>query len=244
MAPRYGGGVIIDARFNGPPGSGNGGYSAGTVAAALPPGDGIPEVTLRSPPRLGVPFSVQERDGGIAVLDGDVLVAEARRIPAALSAPEPVSFDVAVEASEASPVHRKHPYPGCFVCGTDRDAVDGLRLIPGPVHDRRIAAGWWVPDPSVTDPDGVVRREVMWAALDCPSWFAYACFEPVDGLPLLGRLAADIRELPRAGERLISVGWFDERDGRKVHSGAALYREDGTLLGVSRATWIILAQPA
>ena len=29
--------------------------------------------------------------------------------------------------------HHDHPFPGCFVCGTERAAGDGLRLFPGPV---------------------------------------------------------------------------------------------------------------
>ena len=188
--------VFIDERYNGPPGSANGGYASGVIAAALPPGNGIPEVTLRSPPPLGRELAVQSRGDGIAVLDGDVLVAEARRVPADLEHVDAVPFESAVAASDASPIHDRHPYPGCFVCGPERDARDGLRIIPGPVDDRKVVASPWIPDATVADGDGVVHPAVVWSALDCPSWFAYSCFEPVDGLMLLGRLTADILRTP------------------------------------------------
>lgn len=237
--------VFIGERYNGPPGSGNGGYSCGLVAAALPPGDGIPEVTLRTPPPLERELRVEQVDGGITVLDdvtlgARLLIAEARRVAADLEAPDPVSFAAAVAASAGSPSHHYHPYPGCFVCGPARAEGDGLRIISGAVAGRRVAGSAWTPNSSVADDDGVVREEVVWAALDCPSWFGFACFETWEGRPLLGRLAADIMQLPHAGDHLVSLGWFIERDGRKVHSGAALYDDDGTLLARSRATWLIV----
>jgi hypothetical protein len=80
----------------------------------------------------------------------------------------------------------------------------------------------------------------MWAALDCPSWFGFAAFETWEGRPLLGRLVGEILERPRAGDRVVSVAWPSSRDGRKVHSGAALYTDDGELLARSRAIWLIV----
>src|SRR5688572_23155836 len=55
--------VVIDPQFNGPPGSGHGGYSCG-VAAALVEG-AVAEVTLRRPPPIGVELAVA-RDGDAA----------------------------------------------------------------------------------------------------------------------------------------------------------------------------------
>lgn len=51
--------LVIDARFNGPVGSGNGGYTAGLVASRLaaPPGH-TAQVTLRVPPPLDTPLRV------------------------------------------------------------------------------------------------------------------------------------------------------------------------------------------
>lgn len=63
--------VVVDDRFNAPPGSGNGGYVCGTMAALV--GTGPVTLHLLRPLRLGVPHTV---DGG-RLLDGDVSSAEA-----------------------------------------------------------------------------------------------------------------------------------------------------------------------
>lgn len=51
--------LVIPARFCGPPGTGNGGYVCGRIAAYV---DGPVTVTLRRPPPLATPMTV-ERDG-------------------------------------------------------------------------------------------------------------------------------------------------------------------------------------
>jgi hypothetical protein len=230
--------LIIDARYNGPPGSGNGGYSCGTVAAELPDGEGLAEVTLRTPPPLDTRLRIEPRDEGIVVLSDDVLVAEAHRTKDGIESPEPVDFETAVAAAQHYSGFEHHSYPGCFVCGPERAIGDGLRIFAGPVPGRRVVAAPWVPHESVADDEGFVRPEVLWGALDCPSWFAHAAFEPWEGRPLLGRLAAEILVRPRAGDRLVSVAWPSSRDGRKIYSGAALFTDDGTLVARSRATWL------
>jgi hypothetical protein len=127
------------------------------------------------------------------------------------------------------------------VCGPDRAAGDGLRILPGAVEGTRVAAAPWVPDRSQVDRDGRVPREIVWAALDCPSWFGMHCFHPFrEGGVLLGRLAARIIDPPVVGERCVAAGWFLGRDGRKMSMGSALYGEDGAVRALARATWIAL----
>ncbi|HYP89144.1 MAG TPA: hypothetical protein VEQ59_13350, partial [Polyangiaceae bacterium] len=109
----------IASRFCGPPSSGNGGYTAGRLAAAL---GGSVEVTLRSPPRLDHELELR-LDGDRAELhDGELLVAEARRLQEAVSAEPPaaVPFERAVELSKGYVGFRRHHFPGCFVCGPAR----------------------------------------------------------------------------------------------------------------------------
>ena len=148
-----------------------------------------------------------------------------------------VSFAAAEQASGRCPWLTDHPYPECFVCGTHRP--DGLRIFPGPVEGRRIAAAPWVPDASVADA-GVVRPAVVWASVDCPSLFGYGCFEQWDALMLLGRFTAQVHRLPTVGERCVVTGWALGRDGRKHDTAAALHTADGELLALSRALWITL----
>jgi hypothetical protein len=232
--------LIIDERFNGPPGSGNGGFSCGLVAAVIPAAAGVAEVTLRTPPPLGTQLRVEPRDNGIAVLADEMLVAEGRRVTGAIHSPGFVDFEVATAASRGYLGFHDHPYPSCFVCGPERAIGDGLRIFPGAVDGRDVVAAPWIPDGSVADERGDVPDAIIWAALDCPSWFAFAAFDAWQGRPLLGRLAAEILARPRAGDHLVSVAQSSSRDGRKVHSGAALFADDGTLLARSRATWILV----
>lgn len=76
--------IIVDPRFNGPPGSANGGYVCGLVAGLL--GAPAAEVTLRSPPPLGRPL----RWDGERLWDGETLIAEGRGAPLELDVPEPL----------------------------------------------------------------------------------------------------------------------------------------------------------
>lgn len=230
--------VLIQRRFCGPSESGNGGYSSGLIARELGL-DGPVEVTLRTPPPLDTELRTVRTPDGVEVRHGDVLVGEARAGAVDVPVPDPVSWDDAVRAAEAYPGHREHPYPTCFVCGPARAEGDGLRIFAGPVAGREIAASPWVPHASLAGDDGTtVRREYVWAALDCPSWFGFADFSTWEGRPLLGRLTADVRTLPRVGERLVASGWTLGRDGRKIHVASALHREDGELLGLAKAVWL------
>jgi hypothetical protein len=229
--------MIIESRFNGPPGTGNGGYSAGTFVVesglAGAGGAGTPvEVTLRRPPPLDVPLALRSGDEAVQVTDPDgALIAELR--PTTLDADEvvePISFDEAVEASKGYPGFTIHPFPTCFVCGPQREPGDGLRLFPGRLPGSRTAAPFVVPaDPS---------PRLIWASLDCPGGWAV----PLEGRPyVLGRLAADLHALPEAGERCVVMGAMTGEDGRKAFTRSTLYGSDGRLLAAARATWVALA---
>lgn len=230
--------MIIGRRFRAPAESGNGGYSCGLLGSQL---SGPAEVTLKIPPPLEQELFVQ-RDGDHARLfAGDTLVAEAVPAVVPLDAPPPVSFEEAGSASRQYPYFKGHPYPMCFVCGPERAEGDGLRIFPGAVEGGNIAAAPWVPEDSLADGRGLVRPEVVWASLDCPSFFGMFCFHGWSGnLVLLGRLAARIDSLPRAGERCVAVSWFRNREGRKIHTASALYGERGDLKAVGRSTWLEL----
>jgi len=156
----------------------------------------------------------------------------------ALEPPPAVAFEEAEQATLRFPWREGHLYPMCFVCGPERAPGDGLCISPGAVEGRGVAAAPFVPDRSVVDDRGEVRPEIVWAALDCPSWFGFHCFNPFDGGVLLGRLAAHVEARPRLGDRCVAVGWSLGRDGRKIRCGSALYSERGALLALGQATWI------
>ncbi len=216
--------LTIEARFNGPDGSANGGYTCGRIAALL---DGHAEVTLRSPPPLERPLAVERVGGGLRVLDGDNLVAEAAPASVELELPAPPSWAEAEAASARYPGFEEHAFPRCFVCGPEREPGDGLRVFAGPLGDGRFAATWI---PSEVSP------ELVWAALDCPG--AIAVGFPDRGETLLGRFAVEVDELPEPGERCVVLAWPLGEEGRKLYAGTALYGEDGRPLARARATWI------
>ena len=232
--------ILIDRRFRGPADSANGGYACGVAAAQISDGRGPAEVTLRSPPPLDTPIEIERSEDRALLREQGQLVAEAIRTAVTIEPPAPVSFDDATRATRGYPWIEGHPFPGCFVCGTDRAEGDGLRIFPGAVTGRDVAAAPWVPDASLGDAGGRVKPEIVWAALDCPSWFGMACFHPSEGRALLGRLTAEIRELPLVGEPCVCVGWFVSRQGRKVHAGSALFSGTGELRALGQATWIIV----
>lgn len=231
--------VQIERRYRGPDNSGNGGYSAGVVAAALGLPLGPAEITLHHPPPLDRDLAATADADGVTIGLHDVTIATGRPSALALDVPSPVSFAEAQDAGTRCPWLHDHPYPQCFVCGTDRP--DGLRIFPGPVQGRRLAAATWVPDASVAD-GTAVRPAVVWASVDCPSLFGYGCFAPWDALMLLGRFTAHVHRAPLVGEPCVVSGWALGRDGRKHDTAAALHTAEGELLALSRALWITMKQ--
>lgn len=226
--------ILVPARFNGPPDSGNGGYSAGLLAARL---SGPATVELRAPPPLDTPLDVLTTDTGLEARNGDTLVMRARPGGPDLKAPAAPPLDVVREGAKQYPGCDDHALPTCFVCGPARDPRDGLCLRTGPLTGTPLVGDVWTPMDDLGDEQGYVRPEILWAALDCPSCFAI----PELGNPiLLGRISARIDVRPRVSEPVAVIGWHAHSDGRKHQTGTALYGVDGTLLAQSDTLWIEL----
>ena len=229
--------IRIDSRFRGPPGSGNGGYVAGLVARAA--GGSDCEVTLLQPPPLDRDLAVTQDGSAVSVSDGGAVVASASPATVELQPPPPPPLDEAAAASRRFTGFTRHIFPGCFVCGPERGEGDGLRIFPGELRDGIVAAPW-TPSPDLCGADGTVRPEFVWAALDCPGYFAV---QSNAGPAVLGRLAVRIVETARCGEPLIVLGWPIESSGRKHRAGTALYAA-GALKAVALATWISIPPPS
>ena len=227
--------IIIARRFRGPPDSANGGYACGLLACRT---HGDARVRLQSPPPLDRPMKITGSIEQLAMLDGDATIAQALAVDAiSADVPAAVSYDVAKEATANFRWFDGHPFATCFVCGPEREPGDGLCIFPGRVPGREMVAAAWTPHSSVCDAQGVVTPEVVWATLDCPSWFGVLEFAP-DARALLGQLTAHVERRPRVGEKCVVIGWSRGRDGRKLYGGAALYSAGGELLGHSEAVWI------
>ncbi len=222
----------IDPRFRGPPESGNGGYVAGCIARMLGPGSA--EVTLRRPPPLATNLHFRARGAdGIELVDGEETIGTALRRSFSLAVPPPPEWEPATLASRSFTGFAHHIFPSCFVCGPERAAGDGLRIFAGPWGEQ--VASPWTPDASLRDPDDLVATPFVWAALDCPGFFAV---QDQSGPALLGRITAAITRRPRVSERLIVTGWRIGGEGRKHVAGTAIHDLDGRRLAAAEAVWI------
>jgi len=186
------------------------------------------------PLELGV-----DADGVLRLKHGQDVIAEAAPDPVAIEVPAPPDHAEAIAASLRCPGFVEHPFPGCFVCGPRRLADDGLRIFAGPLDERPLVAAPWVPHGSLAGPDGTVRPEFIWAALDCPGYFATSL---AGRRALLGELAVRIEGTVHPGQPYVVAGWERAAEGRKHQVGTALFGPRGELIARARATWIALAE--
>ncbi|MFC0628001.1 hypothetical protein [Kribbella deserti] len=228
--------VRIDPRFCGPARSGNGGYTAGLVAAALASDQvaaGKPvRVRLRMPPPLTIDLNLTAADGLVQLTGPDGLVAEGGPSDEDLPLVDPVHPDEA-RAAEAS--YRglvNHPFPTCFACGPQNPA--GLQLRPGLLGDGRTACRW-TPPADLADTDGLIGTPYLWAALDCPGGWAI----DLEGRPsVLGQMTTCVDARPPAGEACVVMGRHLGEDGRKTFTATTLYDADGRVLARAAQIWI------
>ncbi len=254
--------IVIARRFRGPPRSGNGGYVAGRLARFVDaPGRSV-AVRLNRPPPLEVPLPVR-CEKNKAFLDAPAQageterpIAEARASELELALPTPPTFEQARAAAASFRGFDEHVFPGCFVCGTEREIGDGLRIFSGETDRSGLFAAPWVPDRSLVpdesrlggsgaSPIGAVRDhsgrgavvpdEISWAALDCPGAFAFA--QPEGKIVLLGEIEVVLDGTVRVGERCVLASWEIEHEGRKHETASALFGEAGDCRGRARGVW-------
>jgi hypothetical protein len=228
--------IVIDPRFNGPPSSANGGYACGILGELV---DGPAEVALRSPPPLGTPLSVAFADGAVELWAGETLVGSARPVDGVdVEPPVRPTLAEAREAMRSHPGHgRRVLFSDCYVCGSQRH--DGLGVHFGPLPGRPdVTAAMFLPDATTPQRCGVVAPEIVWAALDCPSYTP-----PLwdwDRPSLLAGMAVERLEALAPGEPAVIVGWHLGSEGRKHRTASALLGTDGRVLARARALWITL----
>jgi hypothetical protein len=225
--------ITIPARFNGPLESGNGGYSCGAFAAAL---GGLAEVSLRSPVPLDTPLALEREDGSLRVLDGETLVAEARAVPGVeVELPAPVGLEEARRASAHYRGASDGIFSRCFVCGRAREG--SFEVFAGAVEGRDLVASPWTPPRWTADASGRVAPELVWAVLDCPSYFAVHRGEELP-LSMLVRESAEILAPIEAGVEHVVIGWPIAVEGRKREAGTAVLSAEGEPLAVARVMMV------
>lgn len=227
------GAICIKSRFNGPPSAANGGYACGLIAATI--GDSV-SVRLQRPLPLDTPLKVESHsDHEWRVFQEERLLAVATRSQVHARIPKPPSYLEALAASKNYLGFTAHIFPTCFVCGPQREVGDGLRIFAGSVPGRQLVAAAWLPQLDLADDSGKVRPEFIWAALDCPGYFASVIEKRT---AVLGELAVHIDRRVRMEEPCVVIGWRILVEGRKHKVGTALFDEEGVLCAVGMATWI------
>jgi hypothetical protein len=229
--------LTIPARFNGPPGSANGGYACGLVAEFV--GAEVVEASLRAPPPLDRPLEVVRKGDRVALHDGDTLVAEGAPSDLLLDVPDAVPQDEVAAAVERGGERwaKDHPFPTCVVCGPER-GDDGFGITPAPLaRGDGVFGACWTPGAG----EEFVRPELVWAALDCPTSAPVAKFGEGPAM-VLASLTARLGCPVRAGEPHTILSWALEEDGRKHWAAAALYDSDGIFVCCSKALWIELRE--
>jgi hypothetical protein len=219
--------ITIATRYQGPPGTANGGCVAGLLAASIGPSA---RVRLEAAVPLATPLLLTAREGEAWLSLGDRRLAVAHADPGPAAPVDAVSVAVAERAVAADAAD--HPFPGCFVCGPH--AVDGLHLRPGLVDGGSTVATTWRPDPAGT---GLDVERLMWAALDCPA--GIAAMEPGVSA-VLGTITGRIARPAVAGETLVVVGRRLAADGRKLFAASALFGADEQAVGWSESVWIVV----
>ena len=233
--------LIIDARYNGPCGLGNGGYIAGALAAFV---SGDSEVRIMKGFPLDTSLAVvRDPDGGVRCLLEDQVLGTARPIAFDLAVPVPPPPDAARRAGGRFRFLHDSDPRGCYVCSPKRSPGDGLRLFCGPLLPGESAsaavAGVWRPDAELADGEGWIPSRLVWAALDCPGAYAIAALAPDAGRQLLGTCGASLKGPLYAGESYILSSWqLAPPEGRKRFMGVAIHDVAGELLAWARQIWI------
>ncbi|MGC3982747.1 MAG: hypothetical protein QM808_15970 [Steroidobacteraceae bacterium] len=235
--------IRVDACFNGPPGSANGGYVCGLMAAAV---NQPLSVRLYKPPPLDIDMELvfDTVSGKWHLKLEEQLIAAAnvahQHTRQHTHVPKPPSYLQALDASVHFSGHHKHAFPNCFVCGPQRAVNEGLRIFAGKLPDSNIVAAPWLPHAALAhgNESNRVRPEFIWAALDCPGYFASVT---PGRTAVLGELAVHIDRQVHIEEPCVIIGWQILIEGRKHKVGTALFDEDGEQCAMGVATWVELA---
>jgi hypothetical protein len=229
--------VLVERRFNGPPGYAHGGYLSGVLAGHS---DRQLRVRLLQPVPLHTTLQIHiGAQGDVELRAGERVFARGEPDTLQLSVPGAPSYLQALDASRGFIGFSDHAFPLCFACGTQRARGDGLRIFAGPLpggaSGSECVAATWTADASLEGAGGKVRPEFMTAALDCPGYFAARS----DAVPmLLGEFTTHVDRCVHIDEPCIVIGWRIGSSGRKYEVGTALFDEDGELCARARALWI------
>ncbi|MEF8941989.1 MAG: hypothetical protein V5B78_04265, partial [Desulfohalobiaceae bacterium] len=120
----------------------------------------------------------------------------------------------------------------------ERATGDGLRIFPGPIGSEPGVAAPWLPDMSLANGSESIQAEYLWAALDCPGYFAVMPMLESGRAAVLGELCARIDAAVEPNASYVVTGWSLGQEGRKRYAGSAILSATGHTVAIARATWI------
>jgi hypothetical protein len=231
------GAIRIERRFQGPTGSGQGGWTAQRFAERI--GEPV-SIALRAPTPLETDLTVVgDGDGRWLLVDpagSTIMIAE--RLHTELPDTEPVSIEAAAAArARFDDLVTEHPAPACFSCGIGPDT---MHVHAGPLDDGRFATDWTAPQWGAR-PDGSVDPGIVWAAIDCTAaWWVGFSREPRPAMT--AQLAAEVITPVEPGATYAIVAWSGghdpEWDGRKRWAASAAFDATGRCVARSTSFWV------
>lgn len=230
--------ISVNKRFCGPPRSGNGGYVCGLVAKVIP---GLSEVKLLAPPPLDSDLTLEYTDNSATLTMDGSAIAKAAETSWDMTVPKCPDIEEALTAQENYLGFTKHDLPGCFVCGPKREIGDGLRIFAGTGKSGNIVSAVWEPANLPSNHNNEIDSEFIWAALDCPGFFAVT---EQSGFALLGSLSVKHFHPVFLDQKYIVTGWHAGSEGRKHTAGTALFDEQGKLVAQAKAIWVSVDKTA
>jgi hypothetical protein len=235
--------IVVERRFEGPPGSGQGGWSSALFADRLPY---RATVSLRAPIPFERPLRIEADGEGHRLVDdarraadgGPTVIMTAREWTPNVPDTSPVTIDAARAARGAFTTFVvPHPVPDCFSCGTRHDTM-GVHACP--LDDGRLATDWTVPDWA---DHPTASTAALWAALDCTAAF-YVGFVPEVRRVVTVQYAVEVLRPVTVGETLALVAWPGDHDpawdGRKRGACSIAFDDAGRITARARSFWVSL----
>lgn len=231
----------IGGWFQGPTGSGQGGWTAHRFTEQI---DQPVSTAMRAPVPLDTDLRINRDGDEWSLVDESgadpVTIMVARPWEPEFADTESVGVaDARAARARFSQFVREHPVPYCFSCGVQHDSMN---VHAGPLGDGRFAADWRAPDWAI-DSSGAVDLGALWAALDCAAAW-YVSYSKEQRSPVTAQFAVEVTGPIEPDTTYSLVSWSGDRpaewDGRKRHGASVAFGPDGTCVARSVSFWIAL----
>ncbi len=210
----------LSARFEGMPGTMQGGYVAALAAGNR---NGPIRVRIRRPLLAGDELMRTTTGDRWEIHRGDELVMVGVPDSMLVNDPGPPDHALAVVATEGE-LPFAPPFPDCVGCGGRPDGL-GVRLRP--LGDGRHMVSVWTPG-TETDERGLVPRSNVWTMIDCLTSWSVFVDPPTNGEggAVTGNIAMQFIEDLQPGVSYLCQSWRERDDERSIICGGTIHHAD------------------